>query len=120
MMENAIFKLENTLEKFISTSNHSGKSRGENDRGYLTDLSVNASQSEIDQSSDDESNCDPPLQKKPSRNVVNIDICRASKDVFDKDIHLQVPDAEKQDQSGKKNSAANDLVIFEEINKENE
>ena len=29
-----------------------------------------------------------------------------------------MPDEEKQDQSGKKNSAANDLGIFEEINKE--
>ena len=31
---------------------------------------------------------------------------------------MLVPDAEKQDQSGKKSSAANDLAIFEEINKE--
>ena len=29
-----------------------------------------------------------------------------------------VQDAEKQNQSGKENSAANDLSIFEEINKE--
>ena len=36
-MENAIFKLESTLEKFISTNNSSNKSRGENDREYLTD-----------------------------------------------------------------------------------
>ena len=117
-MENVIFKLGSTLEKFISTNNPLGKSRGENDRGYLTDFSVNASQSEIDQSSDDESNCGPPPQKKFSRNAVNIDICRASKDVFDKDINLLVPDAEKQDQSGKGSSAANDLAIFKEINKE--
>ena len=117
-MENAIFKLGSTLEKFISTNNPSGKSRGENDRGYLTDFSVTASQSEIDQSSDNESNCGPPPQKKLSRTAVNIDICRASKDVFDKDINLLVPDAEMQDQSGKESSAANDLAIFEEINKE--
>ena len=50
-MENAIFKLASTLEKFISTNNPLGKSRAENDRGYLTDFSINASQSEIDQSS---------------------------------------------------------------------
>ena len=36
------------------------KSRGENDREYLTDFSVNASQSEIHQSSDDDTNCGPP------------------------------------------------------------
>ena len=58
--ENAIFKSGTTLENFISTNNRSGKSRGENDKEYLTDFSVNASQSEIDQSSDDESNCGPP------------------------------------------------------------
>ena len=45
------------------------------DRGYLADFSVNASQSEIDQSSDEESNCGPPPQKKPSSIVSN--------DVFD-------------------------------------
>ena len=49
---------------------------------------------------------------------MNVDICRASKDVFDKDINLLLPDAEKQDQSGKECSAANDLDIFENINKE--
>ena len=32
---------------------------------------------------------------------------------------MLVPDAEKQDQSGKESSAANDLGVFEEINKEN-
>ena len=113
-MENAIFKLGSTLENFIST----GKSRGEKDRGYLTDFSVNASQSDIDQSSDDESNCGPPPQKKPTRNAVNVDISRESKDVFDKDINLLVLDAEKQGQLGKESSTANDLGIFEEINKE--
>ena len=69
-MENAkleFFKLGSTLENFIST----GKSRGENDRGYLTDFSVSASQSEIDQSSDDESNCGPPPQKKTGKNRAN-------------------------------------------------
>ena len=49
---------------------------------------------------------------------MNVDISRASKDVFDKDINLLVPDAEQQGQSGKENSAANNLGIFEEINKE--
>ena len=117
-MENAIFKLGSTLEKFISTNNPPVRSRGENDRGYLTDFSVIASQSEIDQSSDEESNCCPPPQKKPSRNAVIIDICRVSNDIFDKDINLLVPDAANQDQSGKVRSVANDLAIFEEINKE--
>ena len=37
-MENAIFKLGTILEKFISTNNPLGMSRGENDRGYLTDF----------------------------------------------------------------------------------
>ena len=32
---------------------------------------------------------------KPSRNFLNICICRAPKDVFDKDIDLLVLDAEK-------------------------
>ena len=109
-MENAIFKLGSTFDKFISTNNPTGRSRGENDKGYLTDFSVNASQSEIDQSSDEESNWGPPPQKKPSSIVSN--------DVFDKDINLLVPDAAKQDQSGKVSSAANGLAIFEEINKE--
>ena len=86
------------------------RSGGENDTGYLTDFSVNASQSEIDQSSDEESNCGPPPQKKPSSVVSN--------DVFDKDINLLVPDAIKQDQSGKVSKAANRLAIFEQINKE--
>ena len=117
-MGNAIFKLGSTLEKFILTINPPGRSREENDRGYLTDFSVNASQSEIDQSSDEESNCGPPPQKKPSRNAVNVDICRVSNDVFDKGINLLVPDSTKQDHSGKVRSAANDLAIFEERNKE--
>ena len=47
---------------------------------------------------------------------MNIDICWASKDVFDKDINFMVSDAEKQDQSSKEDSAANDLCIFEENN----
>ena len=53
-MENTKFKLGSTLEKFITTNNPPGKSRGENYRGYL------ASRSEIDQSSDHGSNCVPP------------------------------------------------------------
>ena len=62
-------------------------------------------------------NCGPPSQKKkPSRNPVNVDIYRASKVVFD--INLLVPDTEKQDQSGKESSTANDLAILEEIIKE--
>ena len=63
-VENAIFKLGCTFEKFISANNPAGKSRGENDRGYLTDFSVSVSQSEIDKSSDEDSNCGPPPQKR--------------------------------------------------------
>ena len=64
-----------------------------------------------------------PLTKRVTvahllKNAVNVDICRASKDVFNKDINLLVPDAEKQDQSGKVRNAANDLSIFEERNKD--
>ena len=62
-MENAIFKLGSTFEKFISTNNPTGGSPGENDRGYLTDFSVNASQSEIGQSSDEESHL---LKRNPA------------------------------------------------------
>ena len=49
---------------------------------------------------------------------MKIDICRESKDLFDKNMNLLVPDAEKQDQSGKESSVANNLGIFEERNKE--
>ena len=84
----------------------------------MTDFSVNASQSETDQSSEDESTSGPLPQKKPSRNAVNVDISRASKNVFDKEINLLVADSEKLDQSGKDSSAANDLVIFKGINTE--
>ena len=49
---------------------------------------------------------------------MNVDICRTSKEVFDKDMNLLVPDAEKQDKSPTESCATNDLGIFEEINKE--
>ena len=98
VMENVIFKLGSPLEKFISVNHPSSKSQGENDRAYLTNFSVNASQSETDQSSDDKSNCGPPPRKKPSRNAANIDICRTTKNTFDKDIGLPVSYAEHQDQ----------------------
>ena len=99
VVENIIFELSGTLEKFISVNNTLGKLQGKNDRGYLNGFSINTSQSAIEQSSDDEINCGPPPQNKPSRNAVNI--CRTSKNVFDKEINLLVPDAEKHDQSGK-------------------
>ena len=105
---------KSSFQQTIFRVNHEDK----NDRGYLTDFSANASQSEIDQSSDEESNCGPPPQKKTSRSAVNVDIFRASKDVFEKDINLLLTDSEKQEQSGKESSAANDLDIFEEINRE--
>ena len=49
---------------------------------------------------------------------MNINICRVSKYLFDKDISLMLPDAKKQEQSRKECSVANDLEIFEEIKKE--
>ena len=52
------------------------------------------------------------LLKRKSRN--------ASKDLFDKDINLLVPDAEKHDESDKRNSAANDLGISEDIKSKDE
>ena len=55
-MENTIFKLGSSLENFISANSPSSKSRVENDRRYLANSTVIASLSEIDQSSDDESN----------------------------------------------------------------
>lgn len=71
------------MEEYFGKICFSRQSFGQvNDRVYLTDSPVNASQSEISQSSDDESNSGPPPQKKPNRNAVNI--WRASKDVFDK------------------------------------
>ena len=48
---------------------------------------------------------------------MNIDICRTSKDVFDKDIDLLTLHEEAQDQSGKENSAANNLGIFQKDKK---
>ena len=63
-------------------------SRGQIDKGCLTDFS-------IDEFFDDDSNSSPPLEKKPSRNVVNVDICRASKGIFDKDVNLLVPTCRK-------------------------
>ena len=49
---------------------------------------------------------------------MNITVYRASKNVFDKETNLLVPDAETQDQSGKESCAVNDLGISEEINQE--
>ena len=61
----------------------------------MTDFSANASLYETDYTSNDESNCCSPPQMKPSRNFVNICICRAPKDVFDQDIDSLVLDVEK-------------------------
>lgn len=49
VMENIIFELSSTLEKFISVNNPLGKLQGKNDRGYLTGFSISTSQSEIEQ-----------------------------------------------------------------------
>ena len=71
-MENELFKFGSNLTKFVSANSSSGKPQGENDNIELTDFSVNASQYEIDQSSDDGSNCGPPRQAKSSRNPICI------------------------------------------------
>ena len=47
-----------------------------------------------------------------------MNICRTSKDVFDKYINMPNLEEEKHDQSEKENIPANDLGIFKEINKE--
>ena len=71
------------MEEYFGKIRFSRQSFGQvNDRVYLTDFPVDASQSEINQSPDDECNSGPPPQKKLNRNAVNI--CRASEDVFDK------------------------------------
>lgn len=71
------------MEEYFGKICFSRQSFGQvNDRVYLTDSQDDTSQSEINQSSDDESNSGLPPQKKPNRNAVNI--WRASKDVFDK------------------------------------
>ena len=67
-MEDAIARLGSTLERFINISSSIKRGDERSIRGYLTDFSVNASQSEIDgNSSDDE---DDPQQRcnKGSRN----------------------------------------------------
>ena len=47
-MEDAKAKLESTLERFISNSSSINRGDDRSLREYLTDFSVNASQSEID------------------------------------------------------------------------
>ena len=53
-MEDAIARLGSTLERFIINSSSIKRGDGRSIRGYLTDFSVNALQSEIDGSSSDE------------------------------------------------------------------
>ena len=83
----------------------------------MTDFSAIVYQSEIDQTSDDESNCCSPPQMKLSRNVVNICVYRASEDVFYKDINLPVLDIERHYQLDQENSVANNSGIFQETSK---
>ena len=68
-MENTIFKLGSSLENFISANSPSSKSRVENDRRYLANSTVIASLSEIDQSSDDESNYGSTPENKKKTTV---------------------------------------------------
>ena len=65
-IENAIFELGSTLEKFSSANNPLGKLQGKNHGGYLTGFSVNASKSEIDQSSDGVINFGHLLKRIPA------------------------------------------------------
>ena len=67
-MEDAIVRLGSTLERFINNSSSMKRGYDRSIRGYLTDFSVNASQSEIDGNSSDEE--DHPQQRcnRGSRN----------------------------------------------------
>ena len=46
-----------------------------------------------------------------------MNICRTSKDAFDKNVNSLVPDLEKHDQSGKGNSTTNNLGLKKYVKK---
>ena len=67
-MEDAIARLGSTLERFIINSSSIKRGDGRSIRGYLTDFSVNALQSEIDGSSSDEEDYPQQRCNRGSRN----------------------------------------------------
>ena len=67
-MEDAIARLGSTLERFIINSSSIKRRDGRSIRGYLTDFSVNALQSEIDGSSSDEEDYPQQRCNRGSRN----------------------------------------------------
>ena len=107
-MEDVIARLGSTLKRF--TNNSSSIKRGDERsiRGYLTDFSVNASQSEIDGNSSDEE--DHPQQRcnRGSRNG-DINALLPAKEIESR----QVGDTGHQNKEGREK-----VSIFDEINKE--
>ena len=107
-MEDAIARLGSTLERFINKSSSIKRGDERSIRGYLTEFSVNASQSEIKGNSSDEE--DPPQQRcnRGSRNG-DINALLPAKETESR----QVGDAGHQTREGREK-----VSIFDEINKE--
>ena len=97
-MEDAIAKLGPTLEWFINNSSSIKRGDDRSIRGYLTDFSVNASQSEIDGNSSDE---EDHLQQRCNRGSRNGDInaLLPAKETESR----QVGDAGHQNKEGRRN-----------------
>ena len=106
-MEDAIARLELTLERFINNSSSIKRGDDSSVRGYLTDFSVNASQSEIDGTSSDEE--DHPQQRcnRGSRNGDNALLLAKETE------SRQVGNAGHQNKKSREK-----VSIFDEINKE--
>ena len=107
-MEDAIARLGSTLERFINKSSSIKRGDDRSIRGYLTEFSVNASQSEIKGNSSDEE--DPPRQRcnRGSRNG-DINALLPAKETESR----QVGGAGHQTKEGREK-----VSIFDEINKE--
>ena len=107
-MEDAIARLGSTLERFINNSSSIKRGDDRSIRGYLTDFSVNASQSEIDGNSSDEE--DHPQQRcnRGSRNG-DINALLPAKKIESR----QVGDTGHQNKEGREK-----VSIFDETNKE--
>ena len=79
VVENAIFNLGSTLEKFISTNN--GTLQVTHGQNMIKDVGLISQSMLLNLKL-----ISPFSQRKPSRKSVNIDICRASKDVLTKTL----------------------------------
>ena len=79
VVENAIFNLGSTLEKFISTNN--GILQVTHGQNMIKDVGLISQSMLLNLKL-----ISPFSQRKPSRKSVNIDICRASKDVLTKTL----------------------------------